>query len=118
MGFALGLIGNAEVRLAGIAGLEGGEYLLEEGLVLLRSPYGQLHGFIGGPGGLRLRRLLLAAGGSEQQDPDGQAQSSHFLFHSVKPFLKNSDGIIAPFGGVDNWQKGWGTEINFEHKHL
>ena len=65
----------------------------------------------------RLRRLLLAAGGSEQQDPDGQAQSSHFLFHSVKPFLKNSDGIIAPFGGVDNWQKGWDTEINFEHKH-
>ena len=83
MGLALGLVRDAEIRLPGIAGLEGGENLLEQGLVLLGAPDGQAHSLPLRIAALRRRRVL--AGGEEQQRPQRQEQK-HTLFHSVRPF--------------------------------
>ena len=66
VGLALGVVCNAEDALGGVAGLEGGEDLLEEGLVLLRSPDRQFHGLYAASAALRRRRCLFAGGQGEQ----------------------------------------------------
>ena len=88
VGFALGLVGDLEIGLAGVPGLEGGENFPKEGFVLLRSPYSQLDGaatslLAAAAGG---RRLLGAAGSCQKQDPYQQKQTKDFRFHSIQPF--------------------------------